>query len=103
MNQPTLNNNEAADLIPNKAFKQRVILQSFTDGIYRYTLEKIHCGKTNCRSCPHPKKGGYWYVAWTVKGRTMRKYIGKKLKVIVSKKSKTSNHPSELQQEIFPC
>jgi hypothetical protein len=62
--------------------KDPPIIYRFSEGIYTYTLEKIRCGKPQCRSCPHPAKGGYWYVAWSVRGRIQRRYIGKKLKLI---------------------
>jgi len=41
-----------------------------------YRLERVRCGKPNCRSCPH---GPYWY-AYYREGKTLRsKYIGREL------------------------
>lgn len=39
-------------------------------------LERIRCGKANCRSCPH---GPYWYLYYKKAGKTHSKYIGKTL------------------------
>jgi len=41
-----------------------------------YRQEFIRCGREGCKSCPH---GPYWYAYWWDKGRTRKKYVGKKL------------------------
>lgn len=61
---------------------KRQIVQRFQSGIYRYSQEKIICGKAACTKCPH---GPYWYVRWRVRDRIMTRYIGKELRLIKSK------------------
>lgn len=56
--------------------KTRQPLQTYRRDGVTYQLEKIHCGKPNCKSCPH---GPYWYAYWKSSGKTRSKYIGKRL------------------------
>lgn len=57
------------DMIPSRKLVERtrgrsVVLQ----------LEKVRCGRSICRSCPH---GPYWYAYWSEGGRTRSAYVGK--------------------------
>jgi hypothetical protein len=44
-----------------------------------YRLEKVSCGKENCKCGEGKLHGPYWYAYWTEKGKTKSQYIGKKL------------------------
>lgn len=41
-----------------------------------YRREHVHCGKPNCRACPH---GPYWYAYYKEDGRTRSVYVGRHL------------------------
>lgn len=65
---------------------REVVQQRQLKGI-TYQLEKVRCGKPNCKSCPH---GPYWYAYYRkgFNGRMVSKYIGKEFKTLDSKDSK---------------
>jgi hypothetical protein len=44
-----------------------------------YRLERVRCGKVNCRCSGGELHGPYWYAYWTEGGRTRSRYIGKEL------------------------
>lgn len=44
-----------------------------------YSLEKVRCGKRNCRCSRGELHGPYWYAYWTEGGKTRSEYVGKKL------------------------
>jgi len=63
---------------------KNVVVQHFRNGMYEYKKILINCGKACCRKCPH---GPYWYVHWQDgEGTNRRKYIGKELVLIQSRK-----------------
>jgi hypothetical protein len=41
-----------------------------------YRLERVRCGKPNCKSCPH---GPYWYAYYREGKRLRSRYIGPQL------------------------
>jgi hypothetical protein len=41
-----------------------------------YRLERVRCGKPNCKSCPH---GPYWYAYYREGKRLRSRYIGPEL------------------------
>lgn len=63
--------------IPVKPGRQ-VVETRQGDG-WTYRLEKVKCGKDNCRCAHGELHGPYWYAYRTVNGKTKSKYIGKKL------------------------
>ena len=42
-----------------------------------YRLERVRCGKDNCRCERGDGHGPYWYAYWSESGKTRSKYIGK--------------------------
>ena len=44
-----------------------------------YRLEKVRCGKENCRCAEGDLHGPYYYAYWSEEGKTRTQYIGKKL------------------------
>jgi hypothetical protein len=44
-----------------------------------YRLERVRCGKVNCRCSGGELHGPYWYAYWTEGGRTRSRYLGKEL------------------------
>jgi hypothetical protein len=44
-----------------------------------YRLEKVRCGKKNCRCSRGELHGPYWYAYWTEGGKTRSEYVGKNL------------------------
>lgn len=47
-----------------------------------YQFERVSCGKPRCSRCRRgPAHGPYWYAYWwsARRGRTVAKYVGKKL------------------------
>jgi hypothetical protein len=45
-----------------------------------YRLQRVKCGKPNCKCASGEGHGPYWYAYWWEKGRTRSKYIGKTLR-----------------------
>jgi hypothetical protein len=64
--------------IPVKPGREVVETKRAGDG-WTYRLEKVKCGKENCRCARGELHGPYWYAYRTVDGKTKSKYIGKKL------------------------
>jgi hypothetical protein len=44
-----------------------------------YRLERVRCGKVNCRCSGGELHGPYWYAYWTEGGRIRSRYLGKEL------------------------
>lgn len=42
---------------------------------WSYRCEYVWCGNKRCKSCPH---GPYWYAYRHAKGKTYKRYVGKK-------------------------
>jgi hypothetical protein len=46
-------------------------------GQITYQLERIRCGKANCKCAKGSLHGPYWYGYWSEGGKTKSVYIGK--------------------------
>jgi hypothetical protein len=44
-----------------------------------YRLERVRCGKENCKCASGELHGPYCYAYWSEGGRTRSKYVGKKM------------------------
>jgi len=55
------------------------VIEEKVIGSVTYRLEKVKCGKPECKKCPH---GPYWYAYFFLNGKTKSKYIGKKFRKI---------------------
>ncbi len=44
-----------------------------------YRLERVRCGKEQCKCASGKPHGPYWYAYWSEGGRTRSKYVGKRL------------------------
>ena len=42
-----------------------------------YRLERVRCGKQNCKCHTGEMHGPYWYAYWTEGGKTKSQYVGK--------------------------
>jgi hypothetical protein len=60
-----------------QARKQIVEERIFENKTYR--LEKVRCGKENCKCASGKLHGPYWYSYIRIKGRVKSQYVGKKL------------------------
>ncbi len=56
------------------------ILEERQAGSRIYRLQRVKCGKPNCKCASGEGHGPYWYAYWWEKGRTRSKYIGKTLR-----------------------
>ena len=59
--------------------KGREVVTLKKAGAVTYQLERIKCGKENCKCSKGQGHGPYWYKYWSVGGRTKSAYIGKNL------------------------
>jgi hypothetical protein len=44
-----------------------------------YSLERVRCGKENCKCARGQLHGPYWYAYWIEGGKPKSQYIGKRL------------------------
>lgn len=44
-----------------------------------YRLERVRCGKEQCKCASGEPHGPYWYAYWSEGGQTKSQYVGKKL------------------------
>jgi len=44
-----------------------------------YHLERVRCGKENCKCSKGELHGPYWYAYWSEGGKVRSQYIGKRL------------------------
>lgn len=44
-----------------------------------YRLERVRCGKEQCKCASGEPHGPYWYAYWSEGGQTRSQYVGKKL------------------------
>ena len=65
---------EELELPPVKSGREAVSVCQLNSIVYR--LEKVRCGKENCRTCPH---GPYWYGYQRNNGKVVSFYVGKEL------------------------
>ncbi len=52
------------------------VLQESKVGVMTYRLQRVKCGKPNCRCAKGEGHGPYWYAYWWQHGRTRSKYLG---------------------------
>ena len=64
-------------LLPVKAGRELVKVSR--QGVRCYRLEKIKCGKKNCRCTRGELHGPYWYAYYRKNGRMRCEYVGKTL------------------------
>ncbi|HZS48417.1 MAG TPA: DUF6788 family protein [Blastocatellia bacterium] len=62
--------------IPERAGRE--VVQREKVGHITYQLERIRCGKTNCKCAAGELHGPYWYSYWSQNGKTKSAYVGKK-------------------------
>jgi hypothetical protein len=55
----------------------REVVERKKVGSITYQLERIRCGKANCKCAKGCLHGPYWYGYWSEGGRTKSTYIGK--------------------------
>jgi hypothetical protein len=55
----------------------REVVERKKVGSITYQLERIRCGKANCKCAKGSLHGPYWYGYWSEGGRTKSTYIGK--------------------------
>jgi hypothetical protein len=55
----------------------REVVERKRVGNITYQLERIRCGKPNCRCAKGALHGPYWYGYWSEGGKTKSMYIGK--------------------------
>jgi hypothetical protein len=60
---------------------RQVVEQRQAKGV-SYQLERIKCGKKNCKCAAGEFHGPYWYAYWREGGKVKSRYIGKQLKPI---------------------
>ena len=48
-------------------------------GAVTYRLERVRCGKENCKCADGELHGPYCYAYWSEGGKTRSKYVGKKM------------------------
>jgi hypothetical protein len=69
--------------------KHTVAEQTFKNKTYR--LERIRCGKENCKCMWGKLHGPYWYSYTRVEDKVISQYIGKRLPKDIEKKLKSRN------------
>ena len=57
----------------------REVVETRKGGGKTYRLEKIKCGKANCKCASGELHGPYWYAYYRVNGKLKSEYIGKQL------------------------
>ncbi len=60
----------------------RETIEEKQQGTITYRLEKVKCGKPNCKCATGEKHGPYWYAYYSRRGKTVSKYIGKQFKTL---------------------
>jgi hypothetical protein len=58
---------------------QRGAVKERRAGGLTYRLERVRCGKENCKCANGELHGPYCYAYWSEGGRTRSKYVGKKI------------------------
>lgn len=62
-----------------RATAGRVTRQGRPAGNKSYCLERVRCGKENCKCARGELHGPYWYAYWAEGGKSKSQYVGKKL------------------------
>ena len=57
----------------------REVVETVRGGGKTYRLERVKCGKDNCRCAGGDLHGPYWYAYYRVGGRLKSEYIGKQI------------------------
>jgi hypothetical protein len=55
----------------------REVVERKPVGHLTYQLEKVRCGKSNCKCVKGALHGPYWYCYWSERGKTKSMYVGK--------------------------
>ena len=55
----------------------REVVEHKKVGHLTYQLERIRCGKANCKCAKGALHGPYWYAYWSEDGKTKSMYVGK--------------------------
>lgn len=56
----------------------REVVERKRVGNITYQLERVRCGKANCKCTKGALHGPYWYGYWSEGGKTKSRYVGKK-------------------------
>lgn len=62
-----------------RATSERELLKSHQVAHVTYRIERVRCGKENCKCAKGELHGPYWYAYWSEGGKTRSQYIGKRL------------------------
>jgi hypothetical protein len=57
--------------------QDREVVERKKVGNITYQLERVRCGKSNCRCGKGSLHGPYWYGYWSEGGKTKSMYVGK--------------------------
>lgn len=55
----------------------REVVERKRVGNITYQLERVRCGKPNCKCAKGSLHGPYWYGYWSEGGKTKSMYVGK--------------------------
>lgn len=55
----------------------REVIERSRVGNITYQLERVRCGKSNCKCAKGALHGPYWYGYWSEGGKTKSMYVGK--------------------------
>ena len=55
----------------------REVVERKKVGNITYQLERVRCGKSNCKCAKGSLHGPYWYGYWSEGGKTKSMYVGK--------------------------
>ena len=55
----------------------REVVERQMVGHLTYQLERVRCGKSNCKCVKGALHGPYWYAYWSENGKTKSMYVGK--------------------------
>ena len=57
--------------------QDREVVERKKVGSITYQLERVRCGKANCKCAKGSLHGPYWYGYWSEGGKTKSMYVGK--------------------------
>lgn len=69
----------AERVVRTRVTGKREVVEEHKKDRRTYRLERVRCGKEQCKCASGKSHGPYWYAYWSEGGRTMSQYIGKKL------------------------
>ena len=70
-------NERAAGEVTIRERADREVVKREKVGHITYQLERVRCGKTNCKCVSGELHGPYWYGYYSQDGKTVSVYIGK--------------------------